>query len=327
MTLDPRPRCDSTAAPTPLTTPSGTPTVTAWGSRRPTMVSLCSRCSRQADPTPRRFVVTGAVRRQPPATMHPRRARAALALTLVCGWLSACTHDAPRSEVVRVHAASSLTELFQRLEALFEALNPDTDAVLSFAGSQVLRLQIAQGAPADIFVSAHRDHVDALVDAGHARTPRQIAENTLAIIVPPGNPSKIHGLHDLPRAQRIVLGTPHSPVGSYARQLLARVDVEGGTDLSPRVMNHVVSLESNVRLLRAKVALREADAALVYATDTRGSDDVLGITLPPSENIRVQYYAATITTSRNLDAVSRWRAFMTSQQARTVLGEMGYGAP
>jgi molybdate transport system substrate-binding protein len=242
-------------------------------------------------------------------------------------WLAACTHTPRSDDVVRIHAASSLTEVFQRLETLFEATHPESDVVLSFAGSQALRLQIAQGAPVDIFVSANREHVEALIEAGFADAPRRIAGNTLAIIVPTDNPLNIRALGDLPRAERIVLGTPQSPVGSYARALLTRVDTEQGADLSERVMARVVSEESNARLLRAKVALNEADAALVYATDALNTPSVLGVPLPPSENIHVDYYAANVLQTEPSSATTRWQAFMASSDARAILIEMGYSAP
>ena len=65
-----------------------------------------------------------------------------------------------------VFAASSLTEAFTELEILFEQRHPGADARISFAGSQILRIQIEEGAPADVFASADPLHVSALVDAG-----------------------------------------------------------------------------------------------------------------------------------------------------------------
>ncbi|MGB0589990.1 MAG: molybdate ABC transporter substrate-binding protein [Myxococcota bacterium] len=272
-------------------------------------------------------MVTGAVRRQPPIPLllWPLNC---LVRHLVLGLcLVACTHTPQGDGVVRIHAASSLTELFEHLEPLFEAAHPGTDVVFSFAGSQVLRVQIAQGAPADIFVSANLAHVEALHHAGLTGPPRQVAGNTLAIIVPTDNPAKVQELEQLPRAQRIVLGTPHSPVGEYARALLAREDAQRNGDLSERVMARVVSEESNARLVRAKVALGEADAALVYATDARNTPNVIPVTLPPDKNIQVDYYAADIIAAAPPRAASLWRAFMASPQARAALIELGYIAP
>ena len=53
-------------------------------------------------------------------------------------------------ETLTVFAASSLTEAFRDLEGEFERANPNWDLRFSFAGSQILRLQIEQGARADV---------------------------------------------------------------------------------------------------------------------------------------------------------------------------------
>ena len=53
-----------------------------------------------------------------------------------------------RAETLRVFAAASLTEAFGELAAEFERAHPGVAIEVSFAGSQVLRTQIEQGAPA-----------------------------------------------------------------------------------------------------------------------------------------------------------------------------------
>ena len=94
------------------------------------------------------------------------RPRLLLSLALVASHLLSCTSDARSDGVVRVFAASSLTEAFGDLETSFEAAHPGVDVQLSFAGSQVLRLQLERGAQADVFASANPAHLEALREAG-----------------------------------------------------------------------------------------------------------------------------------------------------------------
>ena len=114
---------------------------------------------------------------------------------------------------LNVYAASSLTDAFTEIERAFEAAHADVDAALSFAGSQVLRLQIEQGASADLYASANPDHARALRDAGLLRGVRSFAVNELAVIVPPDNPAGIESFGDLAAAERLVIGTASVPVG------------------------------------------------------------------------------------------------------------------
>ncbi len=179
-------------------------------------------------------------------------ARRALALAGLL--LAACAEP---EENLTVLAASSLTEALGTIEGDLERASPALSLSTTFAGSQVLRLQIEQGAPADVFLSADEAHVDALLRAGLVVEPVLFAHNELVVIVPPSNPAGIESLEDLPRARRLVIGDASVPVGRYTRAMLARAG------LADAVLPNVVSEESNVRLVRAKVELGEADAAVV----------------------------------------------------------------
>jgi molybdate transport system substrate-binding protein len=252
---------------------------------------------------------------------------AGLALLLVA---SGCSSRGAARERLQVYAAASLTEAFGDLEASFERSHPQVDVVLTFAGSQVLRLQIEHGAPADLFASASVEHLDALVRAGLARKPRPFAENELTLIVPPANPAKLRGLADLPRAERLVLGTPEVPIGRYARRLLAKAAKRGGAgfhDFERRVTRHVVSQENNVRLLRAKVELGEADAALVYRTDVISSSRVTALPIPEALNVHARYLLGQIVRANEaVRANGAARASWARRFARFVHGARGQAA-
>ena len=213
-----------------------------------------------------------------------------LRLTRICLLLSAaaaasgCGPDAMQPQPLRVFAASSLTEAFQEMASAFENAYPDTEVVLVFAGSQVLRLQLEQGAQADIFSSADPRHMEALVQEGIVSGHRVLAENELVVIVPPGNPAGIESFAELANAERVVIGTSNVPVGVYAREALRRAETAGGlAGFEAAVMGRVVSEESNVRLVRAKVELGEADAAIVYRTERGAGACADGAAAVPGE--------------------------------------------
>ncbi len=65
--------------------------------------------------------------------------------------------------ILTVFAASSLTDAFTEVGAAFDAANPDVTTTFNFAGSQSLRTQIEEGAPADVFASASIKEMDTLV--------------------------------------------------------------------------------------------------------------------------------------------------------------------
>ena len=249
-----------------------------------------------------------------------RRAFALSAAVLLVG----CGSAEPEREPLRVFAASSLTDAFSDMAGAFEAAHPETEVVLVFAGSQVLRLQIEQGAPADVFASADPRHMDSLVREGLVTGQRVLAENELVVIVPRGNPSRIDAFADLVRAERIVIGTPYVPVGAYAREALRRAGAEHGRPgFEAEVLGRVVSEESSVRLVRAKVELGEADAAIVYRTDA-APGRVRTVRVPSRANVRARYLIGVVAGAENVAGAERWAGFAASPEGRRILSRHGF---
>jgi molybdate transport system substrate-binding protein len=231
--------------------------------------------------------------------------------------------EAGRRSVV-VFAASSLADAFNDLEKGFEASNPGADVALSYGGSQVLTLQISQGAPADVFASADESHMQELIQQGYATAAQTFAQNELVLLVPADNPAQIDELKQLPKAHRLVIGAANVPVGAYTRQLLARAGASYGASFEKDVMARVVSEESNVRLVRAKVELGEADAAIVYRTDATFAKQVQLIGLPSALNVRASYPIAALRNAHEPELARRWVDYVRSADGRAALAARGF---
>lgn len=246
-------------------------------------------------------------------------------LMALAGCRGAASEDAARVEL-HVFAASSLTEAFGDLERSFEAAHPNVDVRLTFAGSQVLRLQIEQGAAADVFASANAEHLQALRAEGLVEAPADFATNDLVLIVPPDNPADIDDFGDLPRARRLVVGAEAVPVGHYTERLFDRAASTQGADFAATVRGRVVSAENNVRLVRAKVELGEADAAIVYRTDAVATDRVRVIEIPASLNVWARYPIAVTTRSEAPEVAAQFVAHLRTPEGRAHLERHGFRA-
>lgn len=231
--------------------------------------------------------------------------------------------EAPERRALVVFAAASLTDAFHELEAAFEARHPQIDVQLTFGGSQALRLQIEQGAPAGVFASADRAHIDALVAASHVQRAQPLTRNRLVVAVPRDNPAGIRTFADLPRAQRLVVGAETVPVGRYAGELLERAaaDPRFGPEFVRRVRGQVVSEASNVRLARAKVELGEADAAILYRSDVLSSERVVAVPVPAALDVPVAYGIGTVGDDADAEA---WIAFALAPEGRAILTRHGF---
>lgn len=230
----------------------------------------------------------------------------------VCVLFSGCEKSNSRQELV-VFAASSLRESFEALEVEFESTRPEVDVKLVFAGSQALRLQIENGANASVFASANVEHMEALCNSGKVGESRIFAQNDLVIIVP--NDSSLRSFEDIKDAERLVIGAENVPVGQYAREVMRRSGAQ----------YNVVSAESNVRLVRSKVELGEADAAFVYRTDVLGGLSVRTLEIPAELNVMADYpIAAVQPTSQLAEAFLR---FVLSTHGSRVLEKHGFVSP
>ncbi|MEM9195781.1 MAG: molybdate ABC transporter substrate-binding protein, partial [Myxococcota bacterium] len=141
------------------------------------------------------------------------------------------------------------------------------------------------------------------------------------VIVPEANPARIDAFADLSNASRIVIGSRHVPVGIYTRELLDRAGAARGEDFVARIEPRIVSEENNVRLVRAKVELGEADAAIVYRTDALASDRVRLVPIPDELQRPIQYFVG------RLNPRSEARAFvdyLRSRGAQRILRRHGF---
>ena len=239
--------------------------------------------------------------------------------------VAGCRSNAPPvHEPLKVFAAASLTEAFGDVEKVFEAAHSGVQVETTFAGSQVLRTQIEQGAVADVFASADESHLQALTTAKLASPAAVFAKNDLVIIVPPKNPAQIVTLADLPRASKIVVGAPNVPVGSYTRKLLKSATPKFGPNFEQDVLSRVVSEESNVRLVRSKVELGEVDAAIVYRTDAMASTGVKSIEVSANVNPVANYYIGSLTASKQPKLAAEWIAFLQSADGQKILMARGF---
>ncbi len=117
------------------------------------------------------------------------------------------------------------------------------------------------------------------------------------------------------------------PAGAYTRQALAAMSSNAfGADFDDAVLENVVSLESNVKQVVAKVELGEADAGIVYGTDVTAAlaEELKRIEIPDSLNVVAEYQAALVVDRRNEVAAEAFLAFLISELAQAILAEHGF---
>jgi molybdate transport system substrate-binding protein len=239
--------------------------------------------------------------------------------------LSACGNLGP-DNTLTVFAAASLTEAFSEIAIAFETAHPDVEVKLNFAGSNTLRAQIEQGARADVFASANTREMDSLVKIGLVNMDKKTVflSNNLVVIAPTENPADLSSFEDLAiPGLKLVLAAEEVPAGRYARLMFDNV----GSDFKSQVLAIVVSNESTVKQVLAKVQLGEADAGIVYASDAVAAPELQVIEIPPEWNVQAEYPIAVLKDAPHPELAEAFVDFVLSPEGQAILQKWGFSHP
>lgn len=252
----------------------------------------------------------------------------AVVVLAACAAPAATSPAASEGRTLTVFAAASLTDAFTEIGTAFEGAYPDVHVVFNFANSRALRTQIEEGAAADVFASANTKEMEALAAGGMVGEAQPFVQNILTIIAPADNPAGLATSQDLARpGLKLVLAAEEVPVGKYARQVLEQMDGLYGAGYRDAVMANVVSNEDNVKQVVAKVQLGEADAGMVYESDSVAAPELVKIEIPAGVNVIAVYPIAVPQSSVEPRLGQAFIEYVLSDAGQAVLHAWGFRAP
>ena len=243
---------------------------------------------------------------------------------------AAATHAAPAKpapEPILVFAAASLQGSLDDVATAWTKRSGQV-VKISYAGSAALAKQIAQGAPADVFVSADEQWMDTLQAQGaiDRATRFDLVGNRLVLVAPAdGGPRNValtpRGLSAALGNGRLAMAeTTTVPAGRYGRAALTALN------LWTTVSAHLAESD-NVRGALAFVARGEAPLGIVYATDARAEPRARVVaTFPARTHPRIVYPAARVRTAdarRSADFL----AYLRRREAQVAFARAGFTAP
>ena len=217
-------------------------------------------------------------------------------------------------------AAASLTDALTEIARDYENRSSDK-VVFNFGASSILARQIEAGAPADLFLSADEEKMNALVARKliDPRTRVSVLSNKLVIVVPRRGGKSITDPRQLaqPRIRSIALAEPSSvPAGIYAKKYLQSLGIWSA------VAKKIVPTD-NVRAALAAVVAGNVDAAIVYRTDARISKAVR-VVHEVMNGPRISYPFAVVADAEQPRAARRLLAHLRSQSARDTFARYGF---
>ncbi len=227
--------------------------------------------------------------------------------------LAGCGADDEAGDLT-VAAASSVQDAIR-------ACAPDVRA--SFAGSDELAAQIRQGVPVDVFVAANTALPEALAGEGLLDEPAIVATNALVVAVPAD--SGVRALTDLAEpGVDVAIGAEGVPVGSYTREVLARLPAAQ----ERAILANVRSEEPDVKGVVGKLTQGAVDAGIVYATDVEAARGRLrAVAIPADLEPDVAYGAGVVTASERRAQAVDFVGGLTSGPCADALRARGFGPP
>lgn len=239
-----------------------------------------------------------------------------LSMTLLLSLMISTTAFAAE---VRLSVAASMTDVVKELIGIYREKGRDVELLPNFASSGSLAKQIAQGAPADIFISANPKWMSYLVDGQRisSETVSTFAFNSLVFVGENG--LAVSSLDDVAELQRIAIGSPRSvPAGQYAEQALR------SAGLYERMAGKLV-MAQDVRQALIYADRGETDGAFVYKTDALlAKRVVILLEVPQALYDEVAYpIGLTIEGAGKSEAVAFWD-FLKTEEAFAVLEKFGF---
>ena len=220
---------------------------------------------------------------------------------------------------LRIAAASDLKFALDEIIAAYTKSEP-INAKTSYGASGNLFAQIQNGAPFDVFLSADTNYPHRLIESGHATNFFLYAEGHLALWAPRTSPLDVEklGLQALlnPGVRKLAIANPaHAP---YGRAAVAALNEAG---LYDRLTNSLV-LGENVAQTAQFVQSGGADVGII----------ALSLARSPAMREKGKYFeipsalpqgGAIIARSKNRAAAENFRAFLSSEKAKSILASYG----
>jgi molybdate transport system substrate-binding protein len=227
-------------------------------------------------------------------------------------------------------AAASLKLPLNEIARRFEAANPGVRLRISFAGSQELAAQINLGAPADVFFSADKAQMEAVIKSGEvaASASRPFASNRISLLVSASAAKRVRRLEDLGRpGLRLCMAGERVPAGAYAKRVLQKAARTLGEKWLVQVQANTASYENNVSAVVTRIELDEADAGLVYRTDVGRAKRSRSNEVPKHWNIAARYFVAVPKRAQSAEIARAFVRDVLAKEGQRTLARYGFLPP
>lgn len=198
-------------------------------------------------------------------------------------------------------------------------------------------MQLAEGAKADIFISAAKkpmDELDGPADSGaepegldliETASRVDLLENRVVLAVPEGNPASLGSFNDLARGLEngelvLAMGNSDVPVGQYTLDILRFFHL----DEAALARRGSITYGSDVKEVTVQVKEGAVDCGIIYSTDAAAQGIITVAEADEAMVGRVIYPAAVLKSAADPETAGAFLDFLQSEPARAVFRSAGF---
>lgn len=245
-----------------------------------------------------------------------------MAVVLACMSLAACKGEKKGKIRLQVLAAASMTDAMEEIGNLYGKAHPDTEILYSFDSSGTLKTQIAEGAPADVFVSAAMRQMEELASEEFVEPDSvvKLLENKVVLIQPTGGQLPVFSFQEVSKdaVSMIAIGNADVPVGQYTEEIYTNLGLW-------EEIQSKANFATNVRQVLDWVATKNVDCGIVYATDAMIEKNVEVICEADETMCEpVIYPAGIVKATKHPKEAEMFLKFLQTEEAQNIFEKYGF---
>ncbi|MCL4322417.1 MAG: molybdate ABC transporter substrate-binding protein [Deltaproteobacteria bacterium] len=240
-------------------------------------------------------------------------------------------NPAANAATLRIMAADALPKPLTEIGNIFKKEHPGVKIDYDFMGSGVLKGDIEEGAPCDIFLSANGKFQRQLKRKGFLNSYRVFAYDYLAAATPYNNPAHITKSNLIQKLMdsNVVLTTssPHSdPAGDYTWKMFKIIgkNIPGAFEKITNHVNHLLDAAMVMPVLESG----NTDLGILYTSQLlelkRSGAKINIIPIPEKYNSRAKFTVSILNQSKHKVIDRDFIKLLFSKKGKKILKRWGF---
>ncbi|MGC8554116.1 MAG: molybdate ABC transporter substrate-binding protein [Candidatus Acidulodesulfobacterium sp.] len=232
---------------------------------------------------------------------------------------------------LKIMAADALPKPIIEIGKIFKKEHPGVKIDYDFLGAGVLKGDIEEGAPCDIFLSANGKFQRQLKRKGFLKFYRVFAYDYLAAATPYNNPANVNSSNLIQKLMdpkvSLTTSSPHSdPAGDYTWKMFKEINkyYPGAFNKITNHANHLL----DAALVMPVLESGNTDLGILYASQLlelkRSGAKINIIAIPKKYNTKAKFTASFLNQSKHKSLDKDFIKLLFSQKGKKILKYWGF---